>query len=169
MRLFIIHRRGFLQGSVILCWIFGLVLGSLFILRADDTYFLLMHGALASPVSIVGLATSVYVPLLIAAFMIRISKPELLFVLCFLKGFLSSCCCLAVGQLYGNAGWLIHFLFPFSDSLSAFFLLWLCLRHICYQGHSIWNDLFRLSFAIGILGLLDICWISPFLVKIINR
>lgn len=157
------------QILLICCWICGLLLGIHYASQADDTYFLLMHTACASRVSITGLLAAVFLPFLFSAFAVYISHPELLLAICFLKAASFSCSSYGLMLVFENAGWLVRLLFQFSDYCMMPILLWFSARHIARQEKLLWQDLLICGLWMLIVGALDYCIVSPFLVGLIDH
>ena len=146
----------------------GLLLGALLAPYAAEDYYLLMRRAAGSPVSIVGLFASILLPFLIAAYAVFISKPVLLYAVCFCKAVLFSFCCRGIQLSFGSAGWLVLILMQFSDLCMLPVLCWFSFRHLGNGTHQLKRD-FAIVCLIGFaVGILDYCMVSPFLVMLID-
>ena len=157
------------QILLVCCWICGLLLGIHYASQADDTYFLLMHTATITRVSITGLLAAVFLPFLFSAFAVYILRPELLLVICFLKAASFSCCSFGLMRAFESAGWLVRLLFQFSDYCMIPVLLWFSVRHIVVQKNPLWKDLLICGSWMLVVGVLDYCIVSPFLVGLIDH
>ena len=149
-------------------WLGGLLLGAFLSPFAPESYLLLMRRAAGSPVSIVGLFASVLLPFLIATYAVSISKPVLLYAVCFCKAVLFSFCCRGIQLTFGSAGWLVLILMQFSDLCMLPVLCWFSFRHLGAGTHRLKRD-FAIGCGIGTaVGILDYCMVSPFLVMLID-
>lgn len=151
-----------------LSWLAGLIAGIFCAVHADEPYFALMRMAAGSRVSIVGLVASVLLPFLIAAFAVYISTPQLLYPLCFAKALLFSFGACGVYIAFGSAGWLAQFLLQFSDCLLLPVFCWFCIRHISGKGQALAKELAMCAAAVGLIGSIDYCVVSPFLAMLID-
>lgn len=145
---------------VSILWIIGLFFGSYTAAGADSTLFSLMRGWDGPFVSIVGLLIT-FLPFLFTAVAVYLSAPTLLLATVLVKAFLYGYCLAGMVLAYGDAAWLIQFLFLFSDSCCVGLLMWLWLR--CGSSGTAFFTEFLVCF-IGALGLiiLDFCAVSPF-------
>lgn len=146
----------------------GLLLGVFLTSYAAEDYFLLMRRAAGSPVSIVGLFANILLPFLLAAYTVSISKPVLLYAVCFCKAALFAFCFCGVQRSFGSAGWLVWFLMQFSDLCMLPVLFWFSFRYLGGGIHPLKRDI-AIGCVIGAAaGLLDYCLVSPFLVILID-
>lgn len=155
-------------AALAFCWCSGLMLGLHYAYRADSTYFLLMRMAASCRVSIVGLLTAVFLPFLLSALAVYISRPELLLPVCFLKAFSFSCSAAAVSAAFGSAGWLIRFLLNFSECCTLPLLCLFWIRHISGVKRPAGRDFLICCIAVLTIGALDYLLISPYLVDLID-
>ncbi len=149
-------------------WIIGLGAGVLSAANASESYFLMMRRAALCPVSIVGCFAVACLPFLFAAFAVYISRPRLLYILCFGKAFLLASCFAAIAVSFGTAGWLARLLLQFSNVLLAPVLCWFCIRHIGGQADTLGKDLLICGAAALACGGLDYLLIAPFLARILE-
>lgn len=68
---------------------------------------------------------------------------------------------------YGSAGWLMHWLFMFSDVFCMPMLFWYCRRHMDAQRGFALQENLILWGAAALLGILEYFYISPFLLGVI--
>ena len=104
------------------CWINGIVFGIFCYSSSSAEVTSLMRRALACPVSIVGLLNATLIPFLLSALFTALSMPVILFGLCFWKAFLFSFVSMGVLGYAGSGGWLLQYLFLFSDCVTLPFL-----------------------------------------------
>lgn len=148
-------------------WILGLVSGFLFSLYAGDSLSTTMRAAASGCVSIPGLLSAIFLPLLFSAFAVYISQPWLLIPIAFGKAFLFSYLGVGVMAAFGSAGWLIRWLLMFSDSCSLPLLWWYWLRAVSGQRcFAVRNTAAAFAVAL-IIGSVDYCMVSPVLANLI--
>lgn len=147
-------------------WIGALLLGTLSGAAASNSFLLLMRIAPTSYVSIAGLAVTLLLPFLFIALAIYMNRPHWLYPICFCKVFGLAFSGYGVAAAYGSAGWLVRFLFLFSDIYTTPILCYLTLRHI-HTRQAGWKKDIGISAGIFLLaGALDLWFISPFLARI---
>ena len=136
---------------------------------SQETYFLLTRMAPSLHVSVPGLVACVYLPFLFAAFAVFLSHPSLLPLICFYKMFLFSWCGCSMVSTFGSAGWLVQMLVQFSDNLSLPMLCWFCVRHVDGRVESVTRDFLICTLWVLIVGITDLCVVSPFLASLIYQ
>jgi len=161
LKAFIRHRY---QVLFLIVWLVALILGTCFAAHAGNNYFLLMRGASDCSVTIAGLLATVVLPYLFAAFAVYISKPKLLYLICFVKAFCFAMCGYGICVAYGSAGWLVRWLLQFSDICTVPVLCWFALRHLKGKGRTFRTDAMFYGGIVMLVGYLDFSLISPFLV-----
>ena len=114
-----------------LCWLSGLLCGCFLVCRSGSNLVSMMLGAGFGPLSIVASFCTAFIPFLFSFFVVFISRPLLLYPICFLKAFLFSFAFAGFSYTFGTAGWLYSFLILFCDLLSAPLLYFYWSRHIC--------------------------------------
>ena len=119
-------------SRIVLClvWMAGLLFGCIIALTGNSVFLAWMRSAVFQPVSIVGLLVSVFLPLLLTYISFVIKKPIILLIVCFLKAAAFAFCGTLIHQCYGNASWLVGYLYLFSDSFFAIFLFALWYRRL---------------------------------------
>lgn len=145
-------------------FVLGLFSGGYLFLRADDSLTSLMGRALSCRVSIVSLASVLFLPFLFSAFAVYVSRPGLFRLIAYCKALSLSYVSLGVLEAFGHGGWLALPLLMFSD-LCALPLLWLYwLRHLEPGPRGNGN----LRFAIWLLfaGSVDYFIVSPFVASL---
>ena len=147
-------------------WLAGLILGTYFAAVSGNYYFLLMHVAPTCPVSIVGLTATVLLPFLFTAYAVYKDRPWMLYGICFLKVFTFGFCGFGITAAYGSAGWLVRFLFQFSDICSVPILCWFALRNLNGRNANLKREFWICLGLNLIICCLDLCYISPFLAHI---
>ena len=145
----------------------GMFLGTFCAANAESLYFSLMRQAVLSRVSIVSLIAAQLLPFLFAAFVAYISKPWLISIVCSLKLFSFTFVGFLVWATFGSAGWLVRFLFMFTDLISVPVLIWFCFRKL---RNSFWDHReFWICIGITIAAaVLDAYCVAPFLAKMID-
>ena len=157
------------QGLLIAVWLLGLILGTTLAAAASNRYFLMMRTAMNTRVSIVGLAVTVLLPLLFAAFAVYKDNTWALYPICLIKAFSFAFTGFSTVVVSGTAGWLIRPLFQFADICSAPVLCWFAMEHI--SGKRIrWKQNILTCLCLDFLVCcLDLCYISPFLALITQK
>ena len=120
---------------IVLCWLFGLLLGSYFAFKAADVIRALLISHQPSQIPVLGTVLLILAPYAVTAFLERNRARFLILIIILIKASIYSFCSCAMMIAFEEAGWLAKFLFMFSSSSSCVFLLlfWLegsCLRSI---------------------------------------
>lgn len=149
-------------------WCAGLLSGCIFGTVSASFPFSLMRTAMLRPVSIFGLLTVLYLPLLFSAFAVYISQIWLLIPICFLKAFAFSFLAAACSVQQASGGWLLRFLLLFSDCLAIPLLYWVWYRACCRSRRdALYSDLVA-GFLLLPIGAMDFLYISPFLSNLLS-
>ena len=152
-------RKGMLLILAV-CWINGIVFGIFCYSSSSAEVTSLMHRALSCPVSIVGLLNATLIPFLLSALFTALSMPVILFGLCFWKAFLFSFVSMGVLACAGSGGWLLRYLFLFSDCAALPVLLWYWFASV--SGKSSQFAPFCILFLVLVLvTILDYRFIAP--------
>jgi hypothetical protein len=146
-----------------LVWVAGLICGGVIANQASDQYLLLMRGAAKSSVSIIGLLAAECFPFLCVFFSVYISRPRLIYIVCFCKACSFSFTGFAIMAAFGSAGWLVRFLLQFTSSASLALLCWYALRHLEGNREHIRTDGMICGLLVCCLGCIDYCYVSRFL------
>ncbi len=152
-------------GNAILAfsWLLGLAAGCGLYADVEDSFLSLMPGTINSPLSIVSLLISVFLPLLFAAFAVYISRPEWLVCLCFLKACAVSFVFSGLSAAFGSGAWLVRFLVLFHDLFASVLLLIFSMRHI-HSGKSLTFGSICSVLLPGVLAAAAQCYcVAPFL------
>ena len=149
-------------------WTFGLLCGSFLADSASPTFLLLTRSATSKAVSVVGLCICSFFTFLLSALAVSFHRIKLLYAIFFCKALLfswSGCCVMAV---FGSAGWLVQFLYQFSDLFFVPALCWFALRHISGGRAGLKKDVSVLLLLAAIVGCIDYFLVSPFLAGLIK-
>ena len=149
-------------------WCTGLVAGTYLASLIPESFLLLMRTAGSFRVSIVGLFASVYLPFLLSAFAVYIGRCNFLYIFCLLKALLFALSASVCVDAYNCAGWLVHILLQFSDILLLPVLCWFSIRSLTGCG-GLKRDFSLCSALYFIVGSMDYCIVSPFLVMLIDH
>ena len=147
-------------------WLTGLLFGAFFACSSDPSLFLVMRSAHKSAVSIVGLLSSMLLPLLLTALAVYISMIYFLIPIAFSKACLYAYISVVAFSCRSTGGWLYWLLLLFGDVCSApiYLKLWMQIPTTQRKG-----PLFLSSVAgVLIIGFLDFQYISPFLATILT-
>ena len=148
-------------------WCMGLLTGAILAQYSGEIHFSLMRRAAACSVSIVGLFT-VLLPFLFTAFAVVLSNCFLFYPIAFLKALTFSYHACVVSAAFGDAGWLVRYLFLFTDACTIPVLLWIWIRG---SGNRCIGLLHGTGICVLIacaVGLIDFCIVSPFLAMLIS-
>ncbi len=157
-------RRGCVLAAV---WITGLVLGCILGMRTNEIYRYLMRSAAQSAVSIIGLLATAGVPFLFVYFSVYISRPKLIYLICFLKACSYSLTGMMILSVYGSAGWLVRLLLQFTESGAMILLCWFACGHLEGSREKLGTDTVICSVLLLCLGCMDHCYVSPFLAMLV--
>ena len=146
----------------------SLVLGTFLAAFADSSAFSWMRLAIYSRLSIVCYLVAQFLPLLIAAYAVVISKLWLLHFICSCKLFSIAFMGSLIWIAFGSAGWLIRLLFLFSDILLVPVLFWFCFRRVMAYRNGSKRDFGICICVITVVSLINLLFISPFLERIIS-
>lgn len=113
-----------------LFWALGLSLGGFGFRYCGSTLFSQMPLAVICQPSIFGLLISSILPFLFSAFAVYIHAPWLIFGICFMKAFSLAYISSGIFAAFTTAGWLVRWLFLFTDLISTAALYHYCHRHI---------------------------------------
>ena len=159
---FLLHfrQRSYLVISLMISWCLGILFGYLFY---EPSFLSMMRYAVMQPVSIVGLFSCLFFPLLFSFLSVIMNKPIIIMIVCFLKAASLGFSITILSELFATSTWLIRFLFLFSDSCFCIVLLALWMRRFHHSKIHTYCDFFVCSmFGIGIAAV-DVFVISPFL------
>ena len=150
-----------------LCWCAGLFLGASLAGRAEAASVSLMRAAASRHVSIVNLLFVLFLPFLLSALAVFLSRRWLLFPIALGKAFSFGYTAGLIGCAYGTAWWLIRLLMMFSDCLIVPLLCWFMLRCLADYRKALWRDLALCAGVTAVIGSIDIMVIAPFLTALI--
>ena len=150
-------------------WIAGLLCGSIIAAQVSDTYLLLMRRAASSPVSITDLLAAVLLPFLFIALSVYISRPKLIYLICFMKACTFMITGFSVIAAFGSAGWLVRLLLQFTDQAALGLFCWFAYRHLDGSKDRLWPHTAACGACIIGLGWIDYCYVSPFLALLIEN
>ena len=117
---FISHRY---RISLCIFWLLGISVGCWISQVLKPSFFLLMRSVVCQPVSIVGLFTSIFLPLICSYLSFLTNNRIAVLLVCFLKAAAYAFSGVMMSLCFGSASWLFRFLFLFSDNC---FLVILC-------------------------------------------
>ena len=151
-----------------LFYFLGLFFGAVFYISSGHIIPSLMRSVPYGTVSIVDLLCVTALPFLLSAFAVFISEPKLIFLICFGKSFLFSVISLGFFETFGSAGWLIRWLSMFSDIVGMPLLCLYWLRILSSGCRSSFCETFAFGSLIFLIGSIDFCLITPFLMGLIH-
>lgn len=150
-----------------LVWSSGLACGAFFADALGQHFVSQIHHIVDVPVSTVSLLSSLFLPFLLSALALLHCRP-LLFFISFFKAFSYGACFCGIVLAFPRCGWLIRCLLLFSDScvLPVLYIYWM--RHVSRNSfHLSRGFLYCFCYVLSI-AVMDICWVSPFLVRIMQ-
>ena len=153
---------------VLLCWVVGLLLGTVIAARIDPSSFSLMRRTASSQVSIVDRFIAAAFPFLIAAYAVYMNRPKLLLAVCFCKAFCFSFCAFIIIASFGTAGWLVQPLLQFTDICIIPVFCWFCVRNVSGKRKSWKKDALVCLIFAAITATADYWIVAPFLAKLID-
>ena len=110
---FFLHKRKFF--TLFILWLFGLFIGCNLFYTCSFSFLSLMGSVVMQPVSIVGLLASMLIPFIISYLSIITNNSIYVLIVVFLKSISFGFTCTLLEDQYLSAGWLLRFLFLFSD------------------------------------------------------
>jgi hypothetical protein len=146
-----------------LSWAAGFCSGCLIFRYAGSDLVTQMPLAVNCQPSIFGLLTSVLLPFLFSAFAVYISVPKLLCVVSFLKACLFAYMSSAVYTAFSGAGWLVRWLFLFTDICGTVLLYHYWHRHITGVRAFSRGTFFIYQTVLFLVVFLDVRFVSPLL------
>lgn len=149
-----------------LCYCAGLAAGAFAAVQAEESLVSWMRTVQLQRVSIVSLLVVALLPFLISAAAVLIAQVRLFYPVCFLKAFSFGFCAGGVYLVFGSAGWLVCGLLLFTDlcSMPLLYLFWQ--RYIDGSRRLALTDAVLPASLLFLIGSLDHCIITPFLMKI---
>lgn len=160
LQAFFQHRVGFLFLGLL--WFCGILCGVLVAFVAESSVSALMRTLLSSRVSIVCLMTVTFLPFLLAAFAAFISLPQLIYPLSFLEAFSVGYCNSCVAVAFGDAAWLVRWLYLFSSCCSTPVLYWFFSRCVQQENNQLRRDCAVGAVLLFAIGCIDYLFVSPF-------
>ena len=147
-------------------WVCSVVAGAYLAYSLQD-FFPLMHAVLKNRVSIVGVATTAFLPFILSALAAYFSLPELVYVIAAIKGVCLGFTSISLLICYADAAWLVYCLACFSSSftLIPLFLFWI--RYLAGSGKSMWCNVYRYFLYAIAIGAIDYLYVSPLISNVI--
>ncbi len=146
-------------------WILGIFLGLYLSVSLTENSKSLVRTLLESRVSTVGLIANLFLPFIISAIVWKFKIPAIYLLLAFTKAICYGFCLCSIGYVFREAGWLLRWLFLFSDTCSSALLLWYWYRNITFN-HSSAKDLYICGILAVSIALIDICHVIPFSLRL---
>ena len=149
-------------------WVMGLVAGilcSVLLWTANSSD--LRNWTVSYP-TVFGFTSTLAVPIVFAVTAVLSDRRHLLYPLLFFRSFTAVLWGSAVTLAFGSAGWLIRFLFLFSDIFTAPLYFWFCSRRLSEKTPPLLQDLILVSLGSLMIGLIDITLVSPFLLSLLK-
>ncbi len=163
-------RHTFSKGSsivlfLIAAWMIGLVLGFFAGFCFGDTVVSCVTQALRQPGSFAAPLITVF-PLLVSALIVSVLPVSVLYVLCIVRGAALAIILQALAVSFEGGVCLVAVLLLFSTLLYSPVLLWYWWRRLDLHMVHFFSDTIYCT-AIGLLiGVIDLCFISPFLMDV---
>lgn len=154
-----------LRLSLAVIWSLGLVIGYYLASRSKPVISSLILLIQSDRMMIVGFLSMLILPFIVSAILIWMSLNIWVLPLAFLKACLYSCCCCQI-MVFGDAGWLAHLLFVFSESISVPILLWFWFSCIDEHRGFILQRAILCIASVMTIGCVDCFIVSPFAAKL---
>ena len=161
-----IYYRRQIWCKLILCITLSAAFGVVLAASAGELYISLMRTATKRPVSIVGSAVAVFLPSLVSVLLIVHSKPRLLYFVCAIHIASFTATGWALSQAYASAGWMVHLLLQLPQLCIIPMIILLAMQRL--SGTFSKGNAVYILIIVAILGMIDICLISPFLANLID-
>lgn len=145
-----------------ICWVLGLLLGLYLAIHLPDNSHSLVRTLVHSRVSTVGLITNLFLPIILSAIVWKLKIPALYLFLAFIKAICYGFCFSAMTLAFQEAGWLLRWLFLFSDTFISVLLLWFWFRNIAKPKECGARDLCICCVLAIFICLADVCYVTPF-------
>lgn len=110
-------------------WLSGMCIGVCLSFSQDSNSASLMYRVLCAPVSFVGLATSVFLPIVLSMLAVSLQRAFLFRVLAMIYAIAHSYCATALVLYYRSGAWLLCLLLLFGHLINHVFLFWFWLRY----------------------------------------
>lgn len=149
-------------------WIIGFVCGLYFVLSADCASSDFFLSATRTPVSVLGIFTVAFLPIIISAISIFCALPFLIYTLCFCKAFSYGFVCLNIALTFGYSGWLIRLLLLFSSTCTSMSLFWLWHSGLSRNRITVQHDFIICIVIAAAIGIVDYFMVSPYLAVLMN-
>lgn len=150
-------------GLLTASWVLGMLIGYFAALSAGPMLSELITQSAGQRASWTGVMSVTILPFLLSAFAVSFSEPWLLLFISTFKAFSFSFCAWGVCLAFGQSGWLVLFLFLFSDFLLIPLQYFYWLRHIRGDIKPTFSELPLFLAAAAGVGCIDFWYIAPFL------
>ena len=150
------------------CWMAGLFLGTTTAYASARFLDSMLHSAISNQPSLSTLIGSAVLPFLLSTVVFFLSEPWLLLPICLMKAFGFGFCAFSVLLAFGSAGWLVRFLFLFTDVFVVPVFLFYCLYQL--RRGTFFNFRVTSAFAAvaSMVAAADYYLIAPYLVSVID-
>ncbi len=153
---------------LLLVWCLGILIGSVIAQRNSRVLISLFRNMGTSAISHVRLLLVLLLPILISYCAFSFHVLGLIYLLCFAKGITYSYCVSGVLLTFGDASFLMHLLLLFSDTMLLISLFWLWIRNLGNNSLKYKRDTAASIFFLVFIYFLDIFFVSPFCMKLMN-
>lgn len=151
-----------------LCWISGLLLGTLVAADFEASVSSLMRTAVFGRVSIISLCATAFFPFLLVGYIVYSKRLRILFLICFCKAFSFSFCAWLVRCSFGTAGWLMQPLLQFTDVCMVPVFCWFSIRYLLGHKSSLLKDGIVYVISGITVIVMDYFFITPFVAKLLD-
>ena len=155
--------------ALVVFWVSGLFAGLYTVSDLPGSVLPLVHSILYRPTSIAGIILVQLFPLFLSLIACRLHRPYLIIPVAFFKAFSFAYCAFGIILAFGDAGWMMRWLFLFSDSIMVVFLLWFWIRSFS-ENRKFWIiDLIICLSASTFLFVVDYFAILPLSINLVNN
>ena len=157
-----LHSYTFAKLSLSIFWVLGILLGLCLSSSLTEDSHSLVRTLLNSRVSTVGLITNLLLYVILSAIAWKLKLPAIYILLAFTKALSYGFCICSIGYAFQGAGWLLRWLYLFSDSCSSALLLWFWYRNISLPSDRSAKDLYISGIITITIALIDVNCMIPF-------
>lgn len=164
-----VRRQCIFRTSLLaLCWVSSILLGIALSVVLADYAIVLIQSLVLKRVSIIGLLLVLFLPISMRLIAKPLSAHWIIYVATALRGISFGFCLFLLLISYSDSAWLLVFFLMFSGIGIQIPVFLISIRCLC-GSFTYWrrNAFFCLSFAI-LLGVIDYCVISPFLITLMQ-
>ena len=163
---FWVRNRKVYVAILAFAWLLGIISGGYWAVGAGESFRKLLMIAPFSPASLAGLSCSAVLVVLISGFAILMNQPWMILLLAFFKGICLGILGIGAALSFSPGGWLISFLFVFSDVCSLPMIFWFWI-HPFSSGRNVYAAAASVLIAVLAVHGFNVRYVSHFLVDLL--